>query len=291
MWIKVKDHIAEIVEKCFSEEYKEALEFTVNNETVTLAEQFKYHYGDACFYGTKEDLISAIRYRAQTRMDIILRLQDLKTNINKVTELGEYSKVNLGYKETLGTETTIGASAAKSKSTNKQTDQFKGYDLTTNVNISDDRTGTSQTNLVNKLDVIFPQPSISLSKESSSKFSLSENQIQETETQIPKVTLNNPQHKEGDNAIGYQNLTKELSTTEGANTINTSTSRGGETSGDLNSNNLNTNVKGSKSDEINRNVEFVTNDARVKLWKLQLPNLRTKFWNCLYTLFEFNNVL
>lgn len=287
-WIRVRDHVDEIVQNCFTEEHKNILEFAVGTKIMSLKEQFLYHYWHACYKGSKEGLIRAIIYRLHVNLDLLLRIQDLRENVRKVTELGEYSKVTLGYKESLGTETTIGASAGISHSENLQTDNYQGTDSSVNLNISDDRTATSQTNSLNPLNIVIPQPSISENTSAQKTYSINDNNITESEQTIPKYSLNNPQIQEGDNPLGYQNVTKDLSTSEGTNTTNTKSSRGAKTQGDFNNRGASANVKGTKGDEINRTSEFITNDARIKMWKLQIPKLRTRFWNCLYTLFDYD---
>lgn len=285
--VRVRDWSGHIVEKCFTQEVKEALEFTINETQMSVEDQLLYHYWNAYYFGTRDLMVKAIIYKIHQNMDLILRLQDLKKNILRILDLGEYSKVTLGYKETLGTESSIGVSAANSKTKNLQSDRYEGQDTTRDININDERTATSQTNVTEELKIFIPQPEITEGQTKGKTYGLTETSISENEKESPKFTLNNPQMNEDGASLGFQNVSKNLSTSDSANTSNTASSRGTESRGDIDNKNARTEVKGAKSDEINRTSEFVTNDARLKVWKAEIPKLQTRFWNCLFNLFEY----
>lgn len=61
--IRVKDHIDEIVEKCFSDQAKAILEFDIKGLRISVKDQFLYHYETACYLGDKDSMIRAIAYK------------------------------------------------------------------------------------------------------------------------------------------------------------------------------------------------------------------------------------
>lgn len=266
--IKIVDCIDEIVAKCFSDpELVELLEFTVSGTKVTIKDQFLFHYETACYLGTKESLFRGLLYKTHLQQDLILKMLDYKKNITRILDLGEYSKVKLGYKEELGTETTIGASGSKSTHDTKQVDNYSGYDNNTNLNISDSRTGASETNRVEQLNTVIPQPSLANNPHNIEiqKFDIQNREIiKEPETPMSSQ-LNNPQYEESEDKVGYQHLSKDLTTNQSVDANITNTSRGSTSVGDGSSKTAKTNVKGNKSDTHDKTVEFRTNDARIKI--------------------------
>lgn len=266
--IRIVDCIDEIVAKCFSDpELVELLEFTVSGTKVTVKDQFLYHYETACFLGTKESLFRGLLYKTHLQQDLILKLLDYKRNLSRILELGEYSKVKLGYKEQLGTETSIGASGSTSTHDSKQVDNFSGYDSNTNVNISDTRTGSSETNRVEQLNTILPQPSLANNPHNIQvqKFDIQNRELtKEPETPLSS-NLNNPQYEETEDKVGYQHLSKDLTTNQSVDSNISNTSRGSTSISDGSSKSARTNVKGNKLDTHDKTVEFITNDARIRL--------------------------
>lgn len=287
-WTRVKDHAEEIVNKCFTEENKQLLEFSINENVVSVLDQLLYHYQFACYRGSKDSLIKAIMYKIHQNVDILLRLKDLQTNYGKITELGEYSKVTMGYKEQLGTETTIGATGSESNTKNKQADNFSGTDTNRDISINDEQAANSQTNVVRDINIIMPTPTIKEIDKKRKSFQLEESNISEVEKDSKGYILDKPELKDGDNPLGFQNLTKNTTTSDTASTLNTETSRGSESKGDTKNRGASAKVKGAKSDEINRTAVFRTNDARLAIWKMEIPKLQTRFWNIFFNLFVYD---
>lgn len=291
--IKIVDCIDEIVDRCFGDpELKGTLEFSVNTNNITVKDQFLHYYEKACYLGTKDSLIRAILYRIHNNEDLLLRLRDYKTNLSKILVLGEYSKVKMSYKEETGSETSIGASAGKTTSDNSQVDNYSGLDINNSIGINDNRTGSSQTNRLENLKDVIPQPTITADAEpiQIKKFQLENGSPTETTINYTHYKLNNPQYDETKEKIGYQNLTKDITTNHNNDTNITTSSTGGKSFGTTKSNSGNTTVKGSKSDAHDTVAEFITNDARVKLWTRELPRLKTKFWNSFFSLFVYEQV-
>lgn len=288
--IKIIDYIDEIIDKCFGDpELKELLEFSVHTTNVTIKDQFLHHYEKACYIGSKESLIRAILYRIHNNQDLILKLRDYKINLSKILNLGEYSKVRLSYKEELGTETSIGVSGSHTENKSNQADNYSGVDNNTNLSINDNKTGVSNTNKLEDLKDVIPQPTIEVSETpiTLKTFRLEDDRLVETPNNYTRHKVNNPQYEETDEQIGYQNLTKDLTTNQSTDTNISSSSRGSSSSGDSTSKSANTTIKGNKSDAHDRTVEFITNDARVKLWTKELPRLKIKFWNTFFSLFVY----
>lgn len=288
--IRIIDCIDEVIDKCFSDpELKELLEFSVGATRVTIKDQFLHHYEKACYIGTKESLIRAILYRTHLQQDLLLKLSDYKKNLSRILELGEYSKVKLSYKEELGTETSIGAAGSNTTNKSSQADNFSGVDINQNLSINDNMTATSNTNRLEDLKTVIPQPKIEISDDPKTikTFRLEDDRIVETDTNYTSFKLNNPQYEETDEQIGYQNLTKDITSNTSVDTNRSNSSRGSLSSGTSESRSANTTVKGSTSDTTDRAVEFITNDARIKLWTKELPRLKTKFWNAFYNLFLY----
>lgn len=269
--IKVVDCIDEIVARCFNDqELVDILEFTVGGTKVTVKDQFLFHYETACYLGSKDSLIRGLLYKTHLQQDIILKLQDYRRNLMKILELGEYSKVKLGYKEQLGTETTVGVSAGQSTHDTKQADNYSGHDSNTNVNISDTRTGASETNRVEELKTVIPQPTINPNPAMQSnttvrKYDLQNREVIEERENSTTPQLNDPQYDESEEKIGYQHLSKDLTTNQSIDTNVTNTSRGSSSVSDGTNKTARTSVKGNKSDAHDKTVEFRTNDARVRL--------------------------
>lgn len=288
--IRIKDFINEIVNECFGDpDLKDLLEFTIHTTKMTIKDQFLHHYENACYMGSKESLIRAIMYRIHLQQDLILKLQDYKKNLSKILELGEYSKVKLSYKDELTTETTIGVTGSNTKNDSSQSDNFSGLDSNTNVGINDNQTAVSNTNELRDLKVVIPQPTITADEQpiQIKKFQLEDGDLTETTLDYNKPKLNSEQYSEDEGKIGYQHLTKDLSTNQNNDTNISTSSRGGKTHNKSESKSANTNVKGNKSDVTDRTTEFITNDARVKLWSKELPRLKTKFWNGFFSLFLY----
>lgn len=291
--IKIIDCIDEIVDKCFGDpELKGILEFSVNANNVTVKDQFLHHYEKACYLGTKDSLIRAILYRTHNQQDLLLRLSDYKKNLSKILVIGEYSKVKMSYKEELGSETSIGASGSKTISDNKQVDNYSGLDVNNSIGINDNRTGSSQTNRLETLKDVIPQPTITADAEpiQIKQFQLEDGTSTETTINYTQYKLNNPQYDESKEKIGYQNLTKDITTNHNNDTNITTSSKDGKSFGKTNTSSGNTTVKGNKSDVHDTVTEFITNDARVKLWSRELPRLKTKFWNSFFSLFVYEQV-
>lgn len=265
--IRVIDCIDEIVEKCFGDrEVKELLEFTINNNKVSVKDQFLFHYENACYPGDKESLIRAILYKTHLQEDILLKLADYKQNLSRILELGEYSEVKLSYKEHLGTETTIGGSITTSSNDNKQVDNYAGYDRNTNINITDNRTGASETNRVEELKTVIPQPTMAQANNVElPKYEIVNRQLNVGSNQHNTNELNTPQYEESAKKIGYQNLTKDLTTNQSLDSNITNTSRASTSVNDGKHKTGRTDVRGNKSDTHHKSVSFITNDARVRL--------------------------
>lgn len=284
--IRVKDYIDQIVEQCFNQDIKDLLEFSLFNNRVSVKDQFLHYYEQAKYQGDLTSLIRSIKIRIQRNEPLVMQLKDQNTNIQRLLELGEYSKVTTRYLETLGTESSVGASASSSNSQNKQADTYSGIEQNDNLNISDEQTAVAQTNAVELLEVQLPQPTLAAEQNSKSylKYSIRDGNLNETPTSYSTKKLNKPQQEEKD-PFGYQNFTKDLNTNESNTTTATNTSRGSDSSTTSNAKTATSNVKGARSDESERSVEFITNDARFKLWSREVPRLKTKFWNSFYTLF------
>lgn len=266
--IKVVDCIDEIVARCFSDqELVDILEFTIGGTKVTVKDQFLFHYETACYLGSKDSLFRGLLYKTHLQQDIILKLQDYRRNLMKILELGEYSKVKLGYKEQLGTETTVGVSAGQSTHDTKQADNYSGHDSNTNVNISDTRTGASETNRVEELKTVIPQPTMGSVPTNTTvrKYDLQNREVIEERENSTTPQLNDPQYDESEEKIGYQHLSKDLTTNQSIDTNVTNTSRGSSSVSDGTNKTARTSVKGNKSDAHDKTVEFRTNDARVRL--------------------------
>lgn len=282
--IRVKDHIDTIMQQCFNDSIKNLLEFDVSSFQISLKDQFLHYYETAKFAGTLETLIRSIKYRIHKNEELLVRLKDLQTNLKKITDLGEYSKVKLRYLESLGTESSIGASISNSQTKNKQTDKYSGIEQNDNLNIIDDQTAESDTNETDNLQNYIPQPSIVDDNQSTNvnKYSIENNTINETPTGYVLKKLNKPEAK---TEPSFQKITKDLSTNESNNTTITNTSRGGNYENKSDYKSTNTKIKGNKSDEDEKMVEFITNDARFRVWSKEIPKLKMKFWNSFFTLF------
>lgn len=288
--VRVVDCIDEIVEKCFGDQsLKEKLEFTVSSTKVTVKDQFLYHYETACYLGSKESLIRAILYRIHLQEDILLKLADYTTNLTRIFNLGEYSKVRLNYKHELGTETNIGVSVGDSKTDNVQADNHSGFDRNTNLGIANTRTGRAETNRVEKLDAVIPQAQIKedLDNTTLQKYGVIEGRLTMTPVNYNQSNLDDPQYAEDDEKIGYQHLSKDLTTNTNRDHNYTESSRGSTAYTGNDSKNAKTNVRGNSSDVDDTVVEYVTNDARIKMWTKELPKLKTLFWNCFFDLFVY----
>lgn len=277
--IRVIDHIDEIVDTCFDQELRDLLEFTVNSTKVTVKDQFLFHYESACYEGTKESMIRGIMYKIHLQEDLVLKLKDYKINLSKILNLGEYSKVRLSYKEELGTETAIGASGSNTDNKNAQTDNYSGIDHNHNINVNDNRTAASQTNKVEELKAYIPQSKIMRDEDplGIKKFQLEDDRPIETPTNYTGFKLDNPQIQEEGELTGYQNLSKDLTSNETRDTNTTNSSRGGESTGESKTRSASTRVTGNKNDATETTSEFITNDARIKLWTKELPRLKVKF--------------
>lgn len=278
--VRIIDCVDELVEKCFGDQQLvELLEFTTNATKVTIKDQFLFHYESACYMGDKDSLIRALLYKTHLQQDLLLKIADYKRNLSRILELGEYSRVRLHYKEELGTETTIGVSGSNSTHDTKQADNYSGYDTNNNLNIADSRTGRSETNRVEELKTVIPQPSLAKNVDfvQTPKYDLQNRELNRVDEAHTPTYLNNPQYEDSDDKVGYQHLTKDLTTNQSVDSNVTNTSRGSSSASDGSTRAGHTNVKGNKSDVHDRTVDFITNDARVRLWSRELPRLKTKF--------------
>lgn len=240
--IRVRDHIDEIVEKCFSDEAKRILEFDVKGLNISVKDQFLYHYESACYLGEKDSMIRAIAYKVHQAADQLLRIENYQNNLVRLFDLGEYSKVKRGFRTELDTHSTIGAFGTETKGSSNRSDEYQATDNNRDININDSRTGASQTNEVLELNYAIPQAEIT-----------------------DDGKLNDPQVKEGDTAIGFQSFTKDLTTSD---TLNTNRSNSQRTNTDTTTSSVrsaSTTVRGGKIDEATDNVEYITNDARYKM--------------------------
>lgn len=240
--IRVKDYIDEIVEKCFSDEAKAILEFNVKGLSISTKDQFLYHYETACYLGDKESMIRAIAYKVHQAADQLLRIENYQNNLVRVFDLGEYSKVKRGSRTQLDTQSTIGAMGSESRSTSNRTDNYQSTDKNRDININDNRAGASETNELQDINHVIPQATIT-----------------------EEGALNNPQVLEGEDQIGFQRFTKDLTTSD---TLNTNTSNSQRSNEDTTTNKLSsasTSVRGGKTDEATDEVTFVVNDARYKM--------------------------
>lgn len=283
--LKIKDVIDTIVKNCFSEEDKQILEFTQNQTQITVKHQFLIHHKHACYEGELQDLELAIMYKIHQNQDLLLRIKDYTQNITKLLDLDEYNKVSFSYKDQLGTETSIGASGNKSETINQQTDNYSGLEKNKNVNLSEDTQALSQTNKVEGVDRVLPKYSITETEPTNTITHSLINQQQPIQVTKPNITESNPDNLD---LLGFQNVQKEHSAFESANTNTSITSRGSDSKNNSTFRNSNVNTKGTKTDEVTRTVDFLTNEARLKLWKTELPKLRTKFWNSFSGLFIYD---
>lgn len=278
--VRVVDCIDEIVEKCFGDqELKNKLEFTVSATKVTVKDQFLYHYETACYLGSKESLIRAILYRIHLQEDVLLKLENYKANLSRIFQLGEYSRVKLNYKHELGTETNIGVSVGDSKTDNVQADNHSGFDRNTNLSITDNKTGRSETNKVEDLAAVIPQPIIKddLANVTLQRYEVTEGQLTKSEVDYTGATMDLPQYEEKDDKVGYQHLTKDVTGNINRDLNYTESSRGSTTHNTNAHKGAKTNVKGNSSDTDDTVVEYVTNDARIKMWTKELPRLKMLF--------------
>lgn len=278
--VRIVDCIDEIIEKCFGDDdLKAKLEFTLSGTRVTVKDQFLYHYETACYVGSKESLIRAILYRIHLQEDILLKLADYKTNLTRIFNLGEYSKVRLNYKHELGTETNIGVAVGDSKTDGVQSDNHSGFDKNINLSITDNKTGRADTNKVEDLANVIPQPKIkqALNNNALQKYDVIEGQLVKTQVDFTPTELENPQYEEKDDQIGYQHLTKDVTANTNNDNNYTESSRGSKNYSKTDHKSAKTNVKGNSTDVDDKVVEYVTNDARIKMWTKELPRLKTLF--------------
>lgn len=252
--IRVRDHVDEIVEKCFSDDAKRILEFEVKGLSISVKDQFLFHYENACYIGDKDSLIRAVAYKVHMASDKLLKIENYQQNLVRLFDLGEYSRVRRGFKTEIDTNSTIGALGSETKSTFNRTDNYQSTDKNRDLNVSDNRTGTSQTNQVHELQYAIPQAEIT-----------------------DDGKLRDPQMTEDEDKMGFQHYSKDLSTSDSLNT-NTLNSQRRNTDTSTNSlRNASTTVRGGKSDSSTDEVMFVTSDARFKMWSKQLPLLKTRF--------------
>lgn len=258
--VLIKDNL-QVIENALEPWHKEVLEFTMNNIKTTVVQQFKHYYQHACFAGDLDELVTALKIKTQDCVDILYKLQDLKRNITKITQLDQYNKVTLQYRDTLGTTASVTGSASLTKSENTTTDTGVSTDRTTNSNKNLDETGSSQTNRLHPIsDVLTPTTA--------------------DENGYTEGALNKP--------IQYQNfgITQSINNSINVNNVNTNqTSKGNSTSGTETASH---NTTGSKTDESQQKVEYTTIDERLRMWNLEMPRLRRKFWQMYSNLFTYN---